>query len=749
MSVALPTGIQANDQILVAATLPAGQSITTAPAGYTVVAERAVSNGARVVLYRKTAIGAETSATVTFSGSYVKTLMAAVYRGVDPFTPIDATATGTRTSGTSVTVDSITTTLPGTRLVMVEGTTGNLLPRQFTQPPGMVDRVNESGQVQITSALGDQTLPDAGPTGPRTATYSEARPLVGILAALRPDRTTYTYDSRGNRTRSTKSLATTSYDYDQADRLVATGDVTYAYDADGLRVRTATPAGQLAHAWDQTSGLPLMLTETPLDQTGTPDPAAATHYVYGPGARVLNEIAPRPDATLVASDAVASGTQATIAVNVPATVAAGDQILVAATYHQNSSVTTPTGYTTLGTWSGPSSRMRVFRRTATGTEGTVNVTFSAAISPKALALSVHRGIDPTAPVVETVSGSANGNMVTTPTATASDEGDVYVSFAGAAQLVPSVGNWTAPAGMTRHEQAEAGIVSTAISDQTLTAAGGTGTRTWNYNATGSLIATGIVLRRVPTPERWHHHDQLGSVRTLTNENGATIGSATYDPYGSPTAMTGQRSQFGYAGEYMDPTGLIYLRARWYDPATGQFLTRDPLVAVSSDPYGYAGNSPVNNTDPTGLICFGAACVDVPLIDDVGAALDRVWDTAGEVASDTGGALIRNRGAIATVGALGLCFVPAVGWVGCGAASVGALGVRTEQRYADGSETAVRDSAIDGGLTYLTIGLGGAFSLFDDLGRIAYGGRFIPGGYDAIGLAGWYQDRGLLARLQGC
>jgi RHS repeat-associated protein len=54
----------------------------------------------------------------------------------------------------------------------------------------------------------------------------------------------------------------------------------------------------------------------------------------------------------------------------------------------------------------------------------------------------------------------------------------------------------------------------------------------------------------------------------------------------------------------DPTGLIYLRARWYDPGTGRFLTRDPFPGLAGlpstqHPYVYAGNNPVLYTDPSG------------------------------------------------------------------------------------------------------------------------------------------------------
>jgi RHS repeat-associated protein len=56
-----------------------------------------------------------------------------------------------------------------------------------------------------------------------------------------------------------------------------------------------------------------------------------------------------------------------------------------------------------------------------------------------------------------------------------------------------------------------------------------------------------------------------------------------------------------SGQYTDPeTGLIYLRARYYDPSTGQFLNRDPAVAITRQPYEYAADNPINRIDPTGL-----------------------------------------------------------------------------------------------------------------------------------------------------
>jgi RHS repeat-associated protein len=84
-----------------------------------------------------------------------------------------------------------------------------------------------------------------------------------------------------------------------------------------------------------------------------------------------------------------------------------------------------------------------------------------------------------------------------------------------------------------------------------------------------------------------------------------VGTFTYDAYGKPTASTGVVSTpFGFAGQYTDAeTGFVYLRARYYDPATGQFISRDPLTGTTGQPYSYADNNPLNATDPLGLFCL--------------------------------------------------------------------------------------------------------------------------------------------------
>ena len=88
-----------------------------------------------------------------------------------------------------------------------------------------------------------------------------------------------------------------------------------------------------------------------------------------------------------------------------------------------------------------------------------------------------------------------------------------------------------------------------------------------------------------TTVNWYHHDQLGSTRLVTDQTGATVGTYAYDPYGALATSTGSFDPIlDFAGQYTDDeTGFQYLRARHYDPETGQFLTRDPLVHVTQEP----------------------------------------------------------------------------------------------------------------------------------------------------------------------
>lgn len=109
---------------------------------------------------------------------------------------------------------------------------------------------------------------------------------------------------------------------------------------------------------------------------------------------------------------------------------------------------------------------------------------------------------------------------------------------------------------------------------------------------------------------YYQHDQYGSTRLLTDSTGRVAASFTYDPNGNLTGQTGTAdTPLRWGGQYQDSdTGLYYLRARYYDPLTAQFIARDPLVGMSQMAYGYADNNALNGGDPSGLICWSLSCV---------------------------------------------------------------------------------------------------------------------------------------------
>jgi len=85
-----------------------------------------------------------------------------------------------------------------------------------------------------------------------------------------------------------------------------------------------------------------------------------------------------------------------------------------------------------------------------------------------------------------------------------------------------------------------------------------------------------------------------SVRHLTDSAGAVTDSYEYDAYGNEVASTGSTpNAYLYRGErYGADLGLYYLRARWYNPVTRRFMTRDPYQGSIYDPaslhrYNYA------------------------------------------------------------------------------------------------------------------------------------------------------------------
>ncbi len=111
-----------------------------------------------------------------------------------------------------------------------------------------------------------------------------------------------------------------------------------------------------------------------------------------------------------------------------------------------------------------------------------------------------------------------------------------------------------------------------------------------------------------TATNYYVHDQQGSTVALTDSTGAVAATYAYGTYGSVTAHTGAATTpLQYDGQYTDvETGFVYLRARYYDPATAQFITVDPELAQTGSAYGFTGDNPINGIDPLGLSWYNPA-----------------------------------------------------------------------------------------------------------------------------------------------
>lgn len=167
----------------------------------------------------------------------------------------------------------------------------------------------------------------------------------------------------------------------------------------------------------------------------------------------------------------------------------------------------------------------------------------------------------------------------------------------------------------------------------------------------------------------------GGSRALAADRQGSVGGGSGDPWGGAGPGVG----LGYRGE-VGVAGLVWLRARAYDPVTRAFLSPDPVEAVAGtafagNPYHYAGNDPVNAVDPWGLR---------PMTDeDAGGggwmsdaghgALDVLGLVPGfgEVADGVNAAWYAAEGDWVNAGLSAAAMVPFVGW----AATGGKWGVR--------------------------------------------------------------------------
>jgi RHS repeat-associated protein len=136
-----------------------------------------------------------------------------------------------------------------------------------------------------------------------------------------------------------------------------------------------------------------------------------------------------------------------------------------------------------------------------------------------------------------------------------------------------------------------------------------------------VLGNGKLIAQVNNDVRYFLADQQGSTRLLSDAAGAITSSYDYSAFGELTDSPSVETKYLYTGQQYDAATEMYsLRARYYNPAGGRFLSRDPYPINFGDPwelnrYGYAGGNPVRWTDPTGwatTVSTGARYSQVPL-----------------------------------------------------------------------------------------------------------------------------------------
>jgi RHS repeat-associated protein len=162
----------------------------------------------------------------------------------------------------------------------------------------------------------------------------------------------------------------------------------------------------------------------------------------------------------------------------------------------------------------------------------------------------------------------------------------------------------------------------------------------------------------PTGVRWALADHQGTIRDVTDANGNLLNHIRYDSFGKVVSQSAPTAffRFGYTGRETDTeSGLMYYRARYYDPGVGRFISEDPLGFGGGDSnlYRYVFNNPINNNDPYGNFAIPLGVVAVAGVALVGGVLlyqsqqainsidDRSWGGMSRTLSGLAGQAINS------------------------------------------------------------------------------------------------------------
>ena len=144
----------------------------------------------------------------------------------------------------------------------------------------------------------------------------------------------------------------------------------------------------------------------------------------------------------------------------------------------------------------------------------------------------------------------------------------------------------------------------------------------NAETTTFIRGLGLVAMISPTESLKYLTDGHGDVVGMTNAGGSVVRNYTYDAFGVQENEVADGNPFRYCGEYTDwESGNVYLRARYYDPGIGRFVSEDTYwnidnmiygedcnpsmasIMQSGNLYAYCSGDPINRIDPLGYLQF--------------------------------------------------------------------------------------------------------------------------------------------------
>jgi RHS repeat-associated protein len=193
-----------------------------------------------------------------------------------------------------------------------------------------------------------------------------------------------------------------------------------------------------------------------------------------------------------------------------------------------------------------------------------------------------------------------------------------------------------------------GTVNVSLSHPSL-AAGSTYEARLYANDGYTLLAksppfTVVAGSSTPAALYYYHHDHRGAPQAMTNEAGAVVWRATYDPFGQAAVTVSTiTNNLRLDGYWDSETSLLYNGARYRDLDGNRFLSSDPIGLTGGlNTYVAVGNNPLRWTDPSGQaipIAIAACLADPPCLAALGAGIAAAGAAIQNTINSTGPVVI--------------------------------------------------------------------------------------------------------------